>query len=146
VASLGLLPVVLSDIKRCDSQQGDSDNAKTACVGNNSITNTMHKATHSMSSHTWSNCPGSLFVFCTVCDKKLGRSLGTRLILHVHAIPTNTTMTLRWQTSTTRYVSTNTSWLRDVHISSAFLPCTWLGRVQTPSPAVALQAQYYQWW
>ena len=27
VTSLGLLPVVLSGIKRCDSQQGDSDNA-----------------------------------------------------------------------------------------------------------------------
>jgi len=49
-------------------------------VGNNSITKTMHKTTHSMSSHTWSNHPGSLAVFCTVCDKKLGRSLGTRLV------------------------------------------------------------------
>jgi len=67
VASQGLLLVILSSIKQCDSQQGDSSAfkpSKAACVGDNSI---------------GSNHPGSIPALCTVCDKKLGRSLGTRL-------------------------------------------------------------------
>jgi len=47
VASLGLLPVILSGIKCCDGQQGDSVSSmvkcsKMACVGDNSITQTTH--------------------------------------------------------------------------------------------------------
>jgi len=71
----------LSGIKRCDSQQGNSISSTVKCskimrVGNNLITQTTHKTMHSTSSRTWSNRPGSLPVFCTVCNKKLGRSLG----------------------------------------------------------------------
>jgi len=59
-------------------------------MGNNSITQTTHKTIHSTSLHMWSNCPGSIPVLCTVCDKKLGRSLGTRLLKirsWFHSIP-----------------------------------------------------------
>ena len=54
VASLGLLPVVLSGTKRCDSQHGDSvssmvERSKAACVRDNLITKTTHKTTHSTS-------------------------------------------------------------------------------------------------
>jgi len=48
VASLGLLPVILSGIKHCDSQQGDSvsstvKHSKMACVGDNLITRQTEK-------------------------------------------------------------------------------------------------------
>ena len=51
VASLGLLPVILSGIKYCDSQEGSSvsntvKRSKAACVGNNSIIQTTHKTMH----------------------------------------------------------------------------------------------------
>jgi len=77
VASLELLPVILGGIKCCDSRQGNSVSSmvkcsKMACVGDNLITQTMHKTTRSTSSHTWSNRPGSLPVFCTLCNKNWG--------------------------------------------------------------------------
>jgi len=60
VASQGLLPVIVSGIKCCDSQQGNSVSStvkaqKATCMGDNSI------------------------IFSTECDQKLGGSLGTRL-------------------------------------------------------------------
>jgi len=81
VASLELFPVILSGTKHRDSQQGDFASStvkplKTGCVGDNSTTQTMHKTTHNTSLCSWSNHPGSLPVFCTVCNKKLGRSPG----------------------------------------------------------------------
>jgi len=52
VASLELPPVILSGIKCCDSQQGNSvsstvKRSKMVCVGNNLITQTTHKTMHS---------------------------------------------------------------------------------------------------
>ena len=75
--SMELLPVILGSIKCYDSRQGKSvfsmvKCSKMACVGDNLITQTMHKTTRSTSSHTWSNCPGSLLVFCTLCNKNWG--------------------------------------------------------------------------
>jgi len=88
VASQGLLPVILSSIKHCDSQQGNSVSStvkcsKAACVGDNSI---------------GSNRPGSLPAFCTVCDKKLGSlavitgSYGSKTwVQHFPSMPTKRT-------------------------------------------------------
>jgi len=55
------------------------EHSKTACMGDNSITQTTHETTHSTLLRKRSNCPGPLpiFIFCTVCDKSWGeRSLG----------------------------------------------------------------------
>ena len=64
VASLGLLPVILSGIKCCDSQQGDSvsisstvKHSKTVCIGNNSTT----QSTYSTSSRTSTISPHFLY-------------------------------------------------------------------------------------
>jgi len=71
------LPVVLSGVKYCDSQQGDSvssmvKRSEMVCVGDNLITQTTHKTTHSTSSHMWWDRPGSLLIFCTICNKNWG--------------------------------------------------------------------------
>lgn len=56
VTSQGLLLAILSSTKHRDSQQGDLASStvkrlKTACVGDNSITQTTHKTKHSTSLH-----------------------------------------------------------------------------------------------
>jgi len=54
--------------------------SKTVCMRDNSITQTTHKTMHSTSLHMRSNLPGSLPAFCAVCNIKLGRTLGMRLL------------------------------------------------------------------
>ena len=56
VASLGLLPVILSSIKRRDNQEGNSvfskvKRSKMVCVGDNSFTQTTHKTMHNQIVH-----------------------------------------------------------------------------------------------
>ena len=88
---IGRLPVILNSIKYCDRQEGMQlclwHSSKAVYVGGNSITKTTHKTMHSTPLRKWSNRPGYLPVFWTVCNKKLGRSLGTRLGFSIMAQP-----------------------------------------------------------
>ena len=114
--TIELLPDNLNGIQHCDSQQGDSVSCtvkrfKMTCIGDNSITQTTHKTMHSTSSHTWSNRPGSLPVIFTVCNKKLGRSLGTRL----HTITTHPHTQTHPHTHKQIHTLTNTSTHSQTH-------------------------------
>jgi len=62
-----------------DSVLSTAKHSKTACMGNNSITQTMHKTMHSTSSCTWQHRPGSHPFFLYSIWQKLRKSLGTRL-------------------------------------------------------------------
>jgi len=60
----------------CDSQQGNSSPALLNSQGSFVVGNSLIIQNHT-SSCMWWNRADSLPVFCTVCNKKLGRSLGT---------------------------------------------------------------------
>ena len=80
VGSLGLLPVILSGIKCCDSQQGESVTSmgklsERACMGNNSITQTTHKTMQYIIAHVIKLSWLSLCVLHSM-RQKAGEELG----------------------------------------------------------------------
>ena len=85
VASLVLLPVILSSIKCCESQHGDSisstdQRSKMVCLWVIIRLPNLRIKPRIVWHHARDQIvPAHLPAFCTVCSKKLGRSLGTRL-------------------------------------------------------------------